>query len=142
MARNKLSELEIEILNATRKFANQLNRENHNKMIYFAGMEDEPGSDTNCTIFKVSSLGPVKIYGYARAILYLNGTYSSGDGKIKIDGSKIHDKRTEYPVFHNIVEEYKQFLIREIPGIKRRIVEENQDDNYKNNHYNNYNSHL
>lgn len=133
MTRDKLSQLEIEIYNATRKFVNKLNKENK-KQIYFAKMEDQANNGTNSTIIKLESTGFVNTYGFARAI-YTYNSYDEKDWKIKIDGRNIYDKNTDKSVFHKIVEEYKEFLIIEIPEIKKRIVEENKNDNH--NKYNN-----
>jgi hypothetical protein len=120
MTRDKLCRLEIEIYNATRKFANRKNKENK-KQIYFAKMEDQAGNGTNSTIIKLESTGLVRTYGFVRAT-YLNNSYDEEDWKIKIDGPMIHDKNTEKRVYHKIVGDYKEFLIQEIPGIKRKVV--------------------
>jgi hypothetical protein len=97
-------------------------------------MEDEPRNGTNSTIFKLDSLGNANINGYAR-VIYMYNSYNERDWKVKIDGHKIHDRRTGEPVYHKIVEEYKEALIREIPDIKSRIMEEDQVNNHSNNYY-------
>jgi hypothetical protein len=119
MTRDKLCRLEIEIYNATRKFANKKNKEKK-KQIHFAKMEDQAGNGTNSTIFTVDSLGDMKINGFVRAI-YTYNSYDEEDWKIKIDGSSVYDKRTEKYVPHPIVGEYKECLIQEVFGINRKI---------------------
>lgn len=121
MVRDKLCRLEVDMINATRKFANKLNAK-LKRELYFAKMEDQAGNGTNSTIFKVDSLGCSNINGFAR-VKYLYNSYNEGDWRIKLDGNKIKDRKTEKYVYHSIVNEYKEFLIQEIPEIKGRIVD-------------------
>lgn len=120
MPRDNLSRLEVEIYNATRKLANKLNKENNNKNLYFAKMEDQASNGNNSTIFKLESLGNLKINGFARAI-YIYDPYSEEDWKILIDGNKIRDEKTGKYVNHPIVLRYEDFLIKEVFGIKSKI---------------------
>jgi hypothetical protein len=119
MPRDKLCRLEIDIFNATRKFANKCNREKK-KQMYFAKMEDQAGNGTNSVIFKLDCLGNANVNGFARAT-YIYNSYNEGDWKVNIDGAKIKDRIAEKYVFHKIVGEYKEFLIKEIPEIEKRI---------------------
>jgi hypothetical protein len=119
MARDKLCKLEIEIYNATRKFACKLNS-NLKKQVYFAKMEDQACNGTNSSIIKLDCLGNISINGFARAT-YIYNSYNEKDCKVKIDGNKIMDKRTDKHIYHQIVKEYKDFLIREIPDVGRII---------------------
>lgn len=119
MARDKLNSLEIEIYNATRKFANRKNKENK-KQIYFAKMEDQAGNGTNSTIIKLESTGFVNNYGFARAT-YMYNSYNEEDLKIKIDGNSVHDRKTGKPTPHPIIGEYEEFLIQEVFGSKSRL---------------------
>jgi hypothetical protein len=136
MPRDKLRQLEIELYNATRKFANIKNKEK-GKKIFFAKMEDQAGNGTNSTIFRLESLGDVKTNGFVRAV-YSVDSYDEDDWNIKIDGQSFYNQTINRRVVHKIVGEYKEFIIKEIYGIKER-VEEFQINHNHNHHSNNHN---
>ena len=119
MPRNKFCRLEIDMLNATRKFADMLNKQNHKK-IYSLKMEDYIGNGKDYSIIEVNSIGSLRENGFAR-LTYINNSDNCEDYKIKISGSYIKDKNTGKSVPHNIVGRYKEFLVEEIPGIGRKI---------------------
>lgn len=139
MEKNTLHSLEIEIYNATRKFANRKNKEK-GKKIFFAKMEDQIANGTNSTIFTLECLGNLKENGFVRAI-YSVDPYDEMLYKIKIDGQMIRDKITNKYVAHGIIKEYTEFIVREVYGIKKAIVENRHNNfHYNTPHFNNSNS--
>jgi hypothetical protein len=134
MSKNSLSRLEIEIYSATRKFANIKNKEK-DKRIFFAKMEDRINNGTNSTIFTLECLGNVKENGFARAT-YSVDPYSEEDYSIKIEGQSFYDPIKNKREAHKIVGEYKEFLIREIYGLKESIKEPLFNSNNTPNNYN------
>ncbi len=123
-SRDNLSKLEVDLYNATRRFANIKNREK-GKKIFFAKMEDQISNGANSTIFTLECLGDLKTNGFVRTI-YSFDPYDKEDWKIKIEGQMIYDKITNKHIAHKIVGEYKDFIIKEIYGVKKGIAENHQ----------------
>lgn len=119
MAKDRLSNMEIELYNATRKFANELNRENR-KQIYFTKMEDQSENGARFTIIRLESRGLLRTYGFARAI-YSVSNYDEEDWHIKIEGPTVHTGPNNKREFHKIVKDYKEFIIKNIYGVKTRV---------------------
>jgi hypothetical protein len=137
MEKNTLRSLEIEVYNATRKFANIKNKEK-GKKIFFAKMEDQISNGLNSTIFTLECLGNLKENGFVRAI-YSTDPYDELEWKIKIDGQMIRDKITSRYLPHKIVKEYTDFIIKEVYGIKGKVKEHTFNHNNTSNSYNNEN---
>ncbi len=99
MAKDELSEIEIKLINATRKFS----------------------KDTTCAVeisrFKWNNTSSIKLRSPDMDIDWVWLWYSNNaeNGKINTYGRTENEKDKEY------IEKYKSFLIQEIPEIKDRI---------------------
>lgn len=109
MTNNKLSEIEIKLINASKKFAEEQNKKIGGDFTYFVEMREESGRKKSW----ISIQCPYK-KGYSAIIcVHYEGNADSGEisiGRLKSDENIIKLK--------NI---YKDFLIKEIPEIKDRI---------------------
>ena len=112
MEKDKLSDIEIKLINATRKFVNEVNKDIKEKgEMYGITIKDLPHKKK--LSINIEQLVNIDFNGHP---LYASLIYiRTGMGTLNLEGNPQYKKS-------KIVERYEEALIKEIPEIKDRVT--------------------